>query len=239
MVEAHAVAEPAVAGRAPMKQNRPAQDSVRARSPVQLWPSVTCSRRSSPASASTSTPVTSSMFGSASMRSIRYWDIVWVRSSRRIAIVTPQLFWREVDRRLSGGVAAADHQHRRAGADTRLEVGGRVVDAGALEALEVLDGQALVARAGGDDHRSRRDLAAVLEDDHVEAPLGAQTHDLARGVQPRAESQRLDGRARGEVSAGDAVGEARVVLDPRARAGLAADRDARPGRRCRRPSEAP
>ena len=36
---------------------------------------------------------------------------------------------------------------------------------------------------------------------------------------------RLDGGARGEVLAGDAVWEARVVLDPRARARLAADGD--------------
>ena len=130
----------------------------------------------------------------------------------------------EIDRGLPGGVAAADHEHRGAVADARLEVGRRVVDAGALEALEVLDGQPPVARAGGDDHRPGGDLAAVGEDDDVKARLAAQAGHFTGGVQPGAEPHRLNGGPPGESFAGDAVRKPRVVLDPRARAGLAADR---------------
>jgi hypothetical protein len=59
----------------------------------------------------------------------------------------------------------------------------------------------------------------------MEARLAAQRDDFARRVQPRAEAHRLDGRAAGERLAGDAVRKTRVVLDPRARPRLAADRD--------------
>ncbi len=131
----------------------------------------------------------------------------------------------EVDGGLPGGVPASDHQYGRPIAHARLEVGRGVVDAGALEALEVLDGQPLVGRSGGDDHRSRRDLAAVPQDDHAEARLGPQAHDFARSVEASAESHRLDGGSPGEVATGDAIRKAGVVLDSRARPRLATDRD--------------
>ena len=63
---------------------------------------------------------------------------------------------REVDRGLAGGVAAADHDDGGAVADPRLEVRGGVIDARALEALQILDRQPPVACARGDDHRARR-----------------------------------------------------------------------------------
>ena len=151
--------------------------------------------------------------------------MLWVRSSPRIddRHLTPLL--REVDRGLAGGVAATDHDHGLPGADPRFQVGGRVVDARAFEPLEIVDGEPLVARAGSDDDRAGRDLAAVGEHDDLEAVLDSQAGNLARSVQPRAEPLRLDGRSRRELFAGDAVREPDVVLDARAGTRLAAGRD--------------
>jgi len=61
------LASHSVAGLAPMKQNSPEQ-AVLCSSPVAMFASVTCSRRSSPARPWTSTPVSSAIFGSASIR---------------------------------------------------------------------------------------------------------------------------------------------------------------------------
>src|SRR5438094_967249 len=58
--------------------------------------------------------------------------------------------------------------------------------------IAIWDLEPSIARARRNDHRSRRDLAAVGQHDHVEAFLDAQARDLARGVEMRAEAHRLD-----------------------------------------------
>src|SRR5262249_43036645 len=116
----------------------------------------------------------------------------------------------EVESGLARGVAAADHDHGRPVADARLQIGCRIGDGGTLEALAVLDRQAPVAGAGGHDDRSRRDLAAVPENDYVEARLDLQAGYLTGSIQARTEAHRLDGRSPGEISAGDAIWESRV-----------------------------
>src|SRR6185312_6831142 len=63
--------------------------------------------------------------------------------------LTPLL--RQVDGRLAGGIGAADHDHGPAGADPRFQIRRRVVDARALEPVEIIDGEPPIARAGGDD----------------------------------------------------------------------------------------
>ena len=129
---------------------------------------------------------------------------------------------REVDRGLARGVAATDHEHRMAAARAHFEIGRRVVHAGALEPLEIVDREPLVARTRRDDDGAARDLAAVHELDDVESLFDAQATDLARRVQARTQSLGLDGGARRELLARDAAREADVVLDAGARAGLAA-----------------
>ena len=101
-----------------------------------------------------------------------------------------------------------------------FEFGGRVVDAGALEPLELVHRQAAVAGARRDDHGAGGDLAAIGEDHDLEAVFGLQPDDLARCVEAGAESLRLDGGPGRQVASGDAVGEPDVVLDPRAGSGL-------------------
>ena len=90
----------------------------------------------------------------------------------RIAIDTAAPVLRQVERGLARRSCRrrppppAEPAQRRS-----LEVGGRVVHAGALEPLEVVDVEAPVPGTRGDDHRTRRDLAAVGEHHHVEALL--------------------------------------------------------------------
>jgi len=72
----------AVAGIAPMKQNSPWHGTVR-RSPVSLFSSATCSRWPVPASPLTSVCVSTSIRSSASMRAMRYCDIVASSPPRR------------------------------------------------------------------------------------------------------------------------------------------------------------
>src|SRR5262249_45012038 len=90
---------------------------------------------------------------------------------------------------------------------------------------------ARVAGAGGHDDSSRRDLAAVLENDGVEARLDLQPGYLTRSIQASAEPHCLDGRPPGEITARDAIWEPCVVLDARARSRLSTDRDSIQGDR--------
>ena len=66
-------------------------------------------------------------------------------------------------RRLAGRVAAADHDDRQAVAGPGFELGGGVVDAGHLVAVEVGDRQLAVVGAGGSDDGPAGDLRAVAE----------------------------------------------------------------------------
>ena len=132
---------------------------------------------------------------------------------------------REEHRGLAGRVAAADDQHGVAGAALRLDHRRGVVDAGALEALEVGHVELAVAGARGDDHRPAVDDLAALECDREVVRLAAQLQRSRRDDQARAKAPRLELRPLRQLAAGDAGGEAEVVLDPRRGAGLPAERD--------------
>ena len=160
---------------------------------------------------------------------------------------------RQVDGRLPGRVGGAHDVDLAVLAGGRLGQRGAVEDAPADEVVQARRVQPAVGDAGGQDHRVRGDLAAVLEPDHPRLPSTAPGWvTLARGQQLGAELQRLPARPVGELLAGDAVGEAQVVLDPGALARLpaggvrldqhgvepfggAVDRRAQPARARRRP----
>ncbi len=73
---------------------------------------------------------------------------------------------------MAGGVAATDDDNRSRCALTNLGLGGRVVDALALELVEAGRVESPVVRATGDDDRSAGDLGAVGQpDDEVSAVL--------------------------------------------------------------------
>ena len=105
----------------------------------------------------------------------------------------PATLLAEVDRRLSGGIPTADNQDVGL-AQPGLRVGGGVVDAVALESLEVGDRQALVAGAGGDDDRPGRGSRSGRQGHDVEPVLDAEPGDLAGAEPPRPETLGLDSR---------------------------------------------
>ena len=124
-----------------------------------------------------------------------------------------------------GGVAAADDAHLLARHRRRLGHGGAVEHAAADQALERGDPEPAVVDAGGDDDargrgpRCRRTSTPCAGRRRRRAPAPARMKEYSR-----AEGPGLLERPEGEVGAADAAGEARVVADQRAGAGLAADR---------------
>src|SRR5262249_9651965 len=92
----------------------------------------------------------------------------------------------EVDRGLPGRVAAADADDVLAGAELGLDVGRAVVDARALEALELGDADLVVAGAAGDDDGASGDARAVVQRDRERA---------RRAVEPLGDARDRDGGA--------------------------------------------
>ena len=129
---------------------------------------------------------------------------------------------RQVQALLQGRVAAADHHHL-VGPLVEGPVAGRAeVDAGADEVVLAGHVKAPVRRAGGHDHgvggellarRQRGDQVIVVVLDGGDRHRGNELHPVAA---------RLGHEPVGQLAAGDAVGEPRVVVDPVADPGLAA-----------------
>ena len=136
----------------------------------------------------------------------------------------------EIHRRLARGVAGADQRHLLARAQLPLQRRGPVVDARALERREILDLEAAIPGAARDHDGARPDPLAVrepqLEARAVAVALRCEPHDLVRDRHLGAELLRLVEGARHQRHAGDAGREPQVVLDPRGRARLAAERAA-------------
>ena len=129
----------------------------------------------------------------------------------------------EKDRALPGRVAATDDHGGAVRAEGRLNRSRGVMDAAALEVLEARHVELPVARARREQDRAGLDALAVAEvNGVVEALLERDRDRLAGEDDRRAELPRLDRRPLRELPAGEARGEAQVVLDP--------------GRRCRLPA---
>ena len=129
---------------------------------------------------------------------------------------------------LSGRVAAADKRHLLAFAKLRLDRRGPIGDARAFEHRQVGDRWPPVRGAGGNDHGLGAHRAAIgeLELERVAvasvAVAAIEMGDLQRDGDLHAEFQRLIEGPAGERHAGDAGGEAEIILDARRRAGLSA-----------------
>ena len=106
---------------------------------------------------------------------------------------------------------------------SRLRDWSAVEDTRTVEGFQRGNIQSAVRRAGCQDHRSRTDLATIL-DRHPELVRRASKGD--RPVQEheaRPEGRRLLVGLLGKPAAADALGEAQVVTDQRARPGLSTD----------------
>ena len=128
----------------------------------------------------------------------------------------------QIDGRLTGRIAAADHRHFRPLAQPGLHRRGAEIDAAPLEPLGVVQRQAAVSGAGGDDHRARPHHVVVPHIDHIGTLGAVQPQGRPGGGQRGAELLGLHEGALGQVAAGDAGGKAQVVLDLGTGAGLAA-----------------
>src|ERR1700722_11595727 len=135
----------------------------------------------------------------------------------------PQPATRKEQGRLPGGVGPTDHGHLRAvkPARTDFQLGCRVVDAVAFEVRPALEVQFPVVGAARDHDRAGRDLAPVRQGHHkvVRHPQG---RHLDRTFYLRPELLGLHQRFSSQLRAGEAGGEAEVILDTCARAGLPA-----------------
>ncbi len=131
---------------------------------------------------------------------------------------------REVERTLARRVAPADDEH--AAALDRLGFRHRrsVVDAGPGEVRDAGGIVFAVRHAGRDDHRRRDHVALVRQTNSLVAGLDRQFHHLERREELGAQPLRLRHGSPRQLAAAHAGGEAKVVLDPRARARLAARR---------------
>ena len=138
------------------------------------------------------------------------------RDLRRVA--------REEQRALPGRVGAAEHEDVLTAVDRRLGQRRAVVDAGADERREPGHVQLAHRHARRQQQRVTHDFLAVRQL-HDLVRIGAPDADGRMAHQQLgAEALGLRRRAPGEVGAGDAVGKPEIVLDHRARAGLAAGR---------------
>ena len=112
----------------------------------------------------------------------------------------------EEDGGLTGGVAAADHHDFLVAAEPRLHGGGGVVDALALETVEVGHVEAPVVRARRDHDGASARRGPAREPHPERRPLAVHARDVARDREPRAELLRLHLRAAGERLARDRSG---------------------------------
>ena len=130
----------------------------------------------------------------------------------------------QVDGRLAGRVGPADDVDVLVGAAGRLGQRRAVVDPASGQLGQAGRGELPVGHPGGEDDGVRVDRGAVGEPDRPGRAVDLQADHLAGGQHLGAELGRLPPGPVGELRAGHPVGEAEVVLDPGALAGLAAGR---------------
>ena len=130
-----------------------------------------------------------------------------------------------VERRLPRGVGRADDVDVVVDDLARVAGVGAVVDAAAGECVEPLRLQAAVGDAGRDDHRAgldrRTTVRVAVEHHRTHRPPLLERDHVAGQHHLGAEPLHLRHRPVGQVGAAEALGEAQVVLDRGARAGLA------------------
>ena len=130
---------------------------------------------------------------------------------------------REMQRGLAGRVPATGDVYVLAVQRRSFRSRAAVEDAGAVQALQRGDAEATVPGAGGEDHRPGAH-APPIDKRHVQrSPRATEIAHPMHEEEARPEAQRLLVGLLGESAATDALGEAEVIADVRARSGLAAD----------------
>lgn len=127
----------------------------------------------------------------------------------------------EVDGALSGGIAASDDHDAAVAAGEGFGSGGAVVDSGTGAFGDAGGGVFAIGHASGDDQGVGDDFAAGGQLEAFVAAVKGYGGDFDGGEEFGAEALGLEDGAAGEFGAADAGGEAEVVLDAGAGAGLA------------------
>ncbi len=159
-----------------MKQNTAAQSTTR-RAPVGVCSNVTSSRWAPPPRPRTSVSVRTSMRGIGGDPVDQVAGHAVGQVGRRMTIDTRQPDWLRKMAAWPAELPPPTTTTSQPAHDLRLEIGGGIEDAVALEHLEVRDVESPVPGPGGDDDRPAGDLALVGQGD-------------ARGTRPRRGARR-------------------------------------------------
>src|SRR6266403_1301194 len=123
---------------------------------------------------------------------------------------------RKIDCRLAGRVAAA-HQHDiRAAAHLRLVRCGGIVDTSAFESTTILNLEAAILRAGGDEQTFRDNIFSALRFKNGIHLVEGQLCYRRWNRYARAELIGLKNRAIGQFASGDTSRKSQVILDAHA-----------------------
>ena len=129
---------------------------------------------------------------------------------------------RQVEDRLPGGVARADHDHVVAAALRRLAAPGAVVDAAPEQALDAVDVELAPLHPGRRQRDLGRDRAAVAQLEGDAPGAVAPVPSTACRRRSSAPALRLAPGKPGQLGAADSLGKAEEVLDHRGVGGLPA-----------------
>src|SRR5690606_12678457 len=121
-----------------------------------------------------------------------------------------------------GRIAPADDGDFLPVTEFRLEVCRSIVDAGALERLQALEGRLPVSRSRGEDDDAAADALAAVQFEFVERIAAVQSGQACRDFNSGAELLRLHEGPAGQRLPGDPRRKAQVVFDLGTRAGLPA-----------------
>ena len=125
-------------------------------------------------------------------------------------------------RALAGRVPAADDEHAPAGDGRRFRGRGAVVHPRAGVLGHAARGMLAIEHAGGGQHGSRDNLAAVGERETLVSPIDRNLRHFERREKLRAQPLRLRHGAACQFAAADAGRKPEIVLDPRTGARLPA-----------------
>ena len=129
----------------------------------------------------------------------------------------------QVQRRLAGGIGAADDEHLLVDRRRRLRGGAAVEDSGPDQSLDLGNAEPMVGGTRGEDDRGGADLAAVGERDMDALALAPDRGRVVHEGELGAEDPGLLVGALGQPATADSARKAKVVADQRARGRLATD----------------
>ena len=180
---------------------------------------------SAPSSSVISQPMTTSILGCASIRSMRYCDMVSLSGRRAMSVTRLARLARKTvawPAELPPPTSATSWSGAKVGFQRR----GPIMDRRAFELLEPLDIQPPIARAGRDHDGARLGPLAGWQLHVARIVAAFELHRLVGDRDLDPELLRLAEGAAHQRHAGNAGREAEIILDPRRGAGLPAERAA-------------